>query len=179
MAIELPLEQHINVDLTESYNGVVYCNQYDEKSRIVCCHIMNNGIAYEISPDTKVTLLIDKPNGKKITRVIGDGFGSINKNIVSFPIDLSMSYAHGRAECSLQFMIDDRTLYSDIFYIRIRQIAVDYDEVEDTDEYKSIEESYQKYMEETKKIMDSKTNEIASSNEPEEQLVGDFWLKLL
>ena len=103
---DIPLEQDITVDLTESQIEVVYANQYDDSMRTVNCHIQDEGVDFDCTGYT-VSLWIKKSNGFALSRTIGvDGFGSVSGNVVSFPITKEMTYAFGRQKCKLEFKKD-------------------------------------------------------------------------
>lgn len=142
----LPLVQDIILDLTESQLDVVYANQYDNSGRIVNLHIQDEGIDFDCSGYT-VELFVKKSNGKGLSRTIGkvdeEGniFGSVSGNIVSFPIDIAMTYSYGRQECSLAF-VSDTVTYSCKFYLRINEGTVDNKTIIDSDDYQTIHDEY-------------------------------------
>ena len=173
---DIPLEQDITVDITESQIEVVYANQYDDSMRTVNCHIQDEGVDFDCTGYT-VSLWIKKANGFSLSRTIGvDGFGSISGNIVSFPITKEMTYAFGRQECNIELK-NDGDLYSCPFYIRVNKAAVQQDNIVDSDDYKSIHDDYVSL----KTYVDSLSHEVYTTNHtpPSGQNNGDYWLEIL
>ena len=177
----LPLVQDIILDLTESQLDVVYANQYDNSGRIVNLHIQDEGIDFDCSGYT-VELFVKKSNGKGLSRTIGkvdeEGniFGSVSGNIVSFPIDIAMTYSYGRQECSLAFASDTVT-YSCKFYLRVNEGTVDNKTIIDSDDYQTIHDEYT----EIKGLIETAKGEVYtdSTTTPSGQKDGDYWTKLL
>ena len=173
---DIPLEQDITVDLTESQIEVVYANQYDDSMRTVNCHIQDEGIDFDCTGCT-VSLWIKKANGFALSRTIGvDGFGSVSGNVVSFPITKEMTYAFGRQECNIELK-NDGDLYSCPFYIRVNKAPVQQNDILDSDDYKSIHDDYVSL----RNYVDSLSHEVYTTNhtKPSGQNNGDYWLEIL
>ena len=90
-----------------------------------------------------------------------------------------MTLAPGRTECTLQFSKNGTVIHSAMFFLKVDKVAVTDDKIVDTDEFKSIHEEYEKYKKETEALINSMSNEIASTTQPDSQKNGDFWLKIL
>lgn len=180
--LNIPLEQDITVDLTESQIEVVYANQYDDggddnKHRIVNCHIQDEGVDFDCTKYT-VLLYVKKSNGFALSRTIGiDGFGSVSGNIVSFPILKEMTYSYGRQECNLELLQNDKPIYSCSFYLRVNKAPVQQSDILDSDDYKTVHDEYQKLKNEVDSISDEVYTTTATP--PEGQKDGDYWTRLL
>lgn len=143
---EIPLEQDITIDITESQLEIAYANQYDNNTSTVHCHIQNNGVDLDVS-QYQVTLRVRKSNGKGYSATIGKtGIeGNVTGNIVSFKIPKYITVSHGRQVCDLEFYTkDDIKKYSCTFYIRVNKSALDEKEVLDSDYYASVHDEYLK-----------------------------------
>ena len=173
---DIPLEQDITVDLTESQIEVVYANQYDDSMRTVNCHIQDEGVDFDCTGYT-VSLWIKKSNGFALSRTIGvDGFGSISGNVVSFPITKEMTYAFGRQECNFEFK-KSNDVYTCSFYIRVNKAPVQQSDILDSNDYKSIHDDYVSL----RNYVDSLSHEVytTTATPPENQKDGDYWLEIL
>lgn len=173
---DIPLEQDITVDLTESQIEVVYANQYDDSMRTVNCHIQDEGIDFDCTGYT-VSLWIKKTNGFALSRTIGvDGFGSVSGNVVSFPITKEMTYAFGRQECNFEFK-KSNDVYTCSFYIRVNKAPVQQSDILDSNDYKSIHDDYIVL----RNYVDSLSHEVytITATPPENQKDGDYWTRLL
>lgn len=173
---DIPLEQDITVDLTESQIEVVYANQYDNTLRKINCHIQDEGIDFDCTGYT-VSLWIKKSNGFALSRTIGvDEFGSVSGNVVSFPIQKEMTYSYGRQLCNLELK-KAGDIYSCPFYIRINKAPVQQSDIFDSDDYKSIHDDYVQL----RAYIDSLSHEVytTTSTQPLNQNVGDYWLERL
>lgn len=178
---DIPLEQDITVDLTESQIEVVYANQYDDSMRTVNCHIQDEGIDFDCTGYT-VSLWIKKANGFALSRTIGsvdeegNVFGSVSGNIVSFPITKEMTYSYGRQLCNLELK-KSGDIYSCPFYLRVNEASVQQSDIFDSDDYKSIHDDYMQL----RKYVDSLSHEMYTTTHtpPANQKDGDFWLEIL
>ena len=173
---DIPLEQDITVDLTESQIEVVYANQYDDSMRTVNCHIQDEGIDFDCTGYT-VLLYVKKSNGFALSRTIGiDGFGSASGNVISFPILKEMTYSYGRQLCNLEFK-KDNYIYSCPFYIRVNKAPVQQSDILDSDDYKTVHDEYMKLKSEVASMSDEIYT--TTSTPPEGQVNGDYWTRLL
>lgn len=178
---DIPLEQDITVDLTESQIEVIYANQYDDNMRTVNCHIQDEGIDFDCTGYT-ISLWIKKSNGFAISRTIGsvdeEGniFGGVSGNVVSFPVLKEMTYSYGRQLCNLQF-VKNGVINSGSFYARIEKTPVQQSDIFDSDDYKSIHDDYLKLKSE----VDLMSDEVYTTTDipPEGQKDGDYWTRLL
>lgn len=173
---DIPLEQDITVDLTESQIEVVYANQYDDSMRTVNCHIQDEGVDFDCTGYT-VSLWIKKANGFALSRTIGvDGFGSVSGNVVSFPITKEMTYAFGRQKCKLEF---EKGSYvnSCTFYIRVSESPNQQSDILDSNDYKTVHDEYVQL----RNYVDSLSHEVytTTATPPENQKDGDYWTRLL
>ena len=173
---DIPLEQDITVDITESQIEVVYANQYDDSMRTVNCHIQDEGIDFDCTGCT-VSLWIKKANGFALSRTIGvDGFGSVSGNVVSFPITKEMTYAFGRQECNFEFK-KTNNVYTCSFYIRVNKAPVQQSDILDSNDYKTVHDEYVQL----RNYVDSLSHEVytTTATPPKNQKDGDYWTKLL
>ena len=175
--ITIPLIQDIILDLTESQTQVIYANQYDDNTRVINCHVQNEGEDFDCSNYT-ICLWIKKSNGLGVTKVIGmNNFGSIIGNIVSFPIIKDFTYSYGRHDCNLELLINDKVIYTCPFYMRVNKSSLQQEEMLDSDDYETINDLYLKTQEQIGYI----SSEIYtdSENQPINQKDGDYWTKLI
>ena len=173
---DIPLEQDITVDITESQIEVVYANQYDDSMRTVNCHIQDEGIDFDCTGYT-VSLWIKKTNGFALSRTIGiDGFGSVSGNVVSFPITKEMTYAFGRQECYFEFK-KSNDVYTCSFYIRVNKAPVQQSDILESDDYKTVHDEYTHLS----NYVDSLSHEVYTTNhiQPSNQHNGDYRLEIL
>ena len=179
---DIPLEQDITVDITESQIEVVYANQYDDSQyddsimRTVNCHIQDEGVDFDCTGCT-VSLWIKKSNGFALSRTIGvDGFGSVLGNVVSFPITKEMTYAFGRQKCKLEFE-KGNYVNSCTFYIRVSESPNQQSDILDSNDYKTIHDEYIQL----RNYVDSLSHEVytTTATPPENQKDGDYWTRLL
>lgn len=178
---DIPLEQDVTIDLTESQIEVVYANQYDDTLRTVNCHIQDEGIDFDCTGYT-ISLWIKKTNGFSLSRTIGsvdeegNVFGSVSGNVVSFPILKEMTYSYGRQECKFE-LVKDGVTSSCSFYIRVNKAPVQQSDILDSNDYKSIHDDYVQL----RKYVDSLNHEVYTTNHlpPTGQHDGDYWLEVL
>ena len=133
--------QTINVDLLDVVMETLYANQDESGTRTAQCCVRLQGVDWNVPSDVSVFLKIHKPNHFNIYQQIGaDGFGSINGNVISFPITQSMTAVPGRVEISLEFTKGSSVLYSTMSYLRVLPIAFDHNAIEDSNEYLVLKE---------------------------------------
>lgn len=184
---EIPIEQDITIDITESQLEIAYANQYDNNTSTVHCHIQNNGVNLDVS-QYQVTLRVKKSNGKGYSATIGEtGIeGCVTGNIVSFKIPKYITVSHGRQVCDLEFYAENNIKkYSCTFYIRVNKSALDEQEILDSDYYASVHDEYlklekdmnQKITEETDRAINAETKltddldtEISRATERENEI---------
>ncbi len=178
--MELPVEQHIIVDLTEVSNPVIYANQNDDDSRIAYCHIQNNGVDFPCD-GYYITIRIKKSNGNGLSKAIGyDGYGSINGNIISFPIIKEMTISPGRQIVDIEIFNkkDGELIYSTVFYLRVQKGAISNNEITDSDDYASYINLYKEEVKDrinADKIIISDLNaEIDRAKEAEKVLTDNL-----
>ncbi len=174
--MELPVEQHIIVDLTEVSNPVIYANQNDDDSRIAYCHIQNNGVDFPCD-GYYITIRIKKSNGNGLSKAIGyDGYGSINGNIISFPIIKEMTISPGRQIVDIEIFNkkDGELIYSTVFYLRVQKGAISNNEITDSDDYASYINLYKEEVKDRinadKIITDNLNNEVKRATNAEDDL---------
>lgn len=171
--MQIPLQQEIILDITESQTQVVYANQEDKASRLVIAHIFDQGIEFDLSGYT-VTFEEHKTNDKRYTDLISQS--PKGTNTVMFILNEQITYSPGRNVCDLKIQSEDgQIVHTCRFYIQVRPSALTSKEIHDSDEFYDIDAKY----EELKKEIGLNSNEIASVNQPESLRNGDFWLKLL
>lgn len=133
--------QTINVDLLDVVMETLYANQDESGTRTAQCCVRLQGVDWNVPSDISVFLKMHKPNHFNIYKQIGaDGFGSINGNIISFPITQSMTTVPGRVEFSLEFTKGSNVLYSTMSYLRVLPIAFDHNAIGDSNEYLVLKE---------------------------------------
>lgn len=140
----LEFSQEVTVDLNvELTNGVldsVHVNQYEHNSRQININVKKDGIAYTIPADLTVNLRIHKSNGYDIYKTIGKDIGSINENIITIPVDESITIASGRQTCDIEFKDSSGSiLYSTKFYINVHKSALDDNAIKDCNDYSTVQ----------------------------------------
>ncbi|MBO4996487.1 MAG: BppU family phage baseplate upper protein [Lachnospira sp.] len=130
----------LNVELTNNVLNSIHVNQYEHKSREINIYVKKDGIDYPIPNNLTVNIRIHKSNGYDIYKTIGKDIGAINGNIITIIVDESMTIAHGRQTCDIEFIdSNNNRLYSTKFYINVHKSALDDNNIKDNDDYSTVQ----------------------------------------
>lgn len=135
--------------------------QYDSGMAIVAFTILEKNTIYKPSESVKINVRFEKPDGHGVYNPV---LGTDENGVVYFQITTQMTVAYGSGTCCLEIVDEDKTKCTKKVPVYISKNPVDNEDIESTDEYKTISEIY----EEVKRI-----GAIVENNEEAIQEIHD------
>ena len=133
------IDQNIDIDLIDPIINVAYCNQYENASRRIICHVLKEGKAYNIPSNISVLLRIHKANHYNLYENVNK-IGEIDGNTIIIPLMPELTKSYGRHECIFEFIdtTEEKLLYSTKFYIRVAKSPIQNENIQDSHEYTAL-----------------------------------------
>lgn len=133
------IDQNIDIDLIDPVINVAYCNQYENASRRIICHVLKEGKAYNIPSNVSVLLRIHKANHYNLYENVNN-IGEIDGNLIIIPLIPELTKSYGRHECIFEFVdtTEEKLLYSTKFYIRVAKSPIQNENIQDSHEYAAL-----------------------------------------
>lgn len=134
---EQQILQKINLDFARA--GIpprVFAKQGDNNMRVVAVSLYNNGKAYKVPGGYAVNVSAKKPDGKSVYNPATEVAG----NVAYITLTQQMLAVHGIVSAEIEVVRGPDTLKTEKWQINVEECANPENQVESTDEYKTIQQ---------------------------------------
>lgn len=118
---------------TSSIPQTVFAKQGDNNTRTISISLLDKGLSYNIPSDVTARIHVTKPDKKC---VLNDAV--INSNKIIVELTGQMLAVEGLARAEIGLYKNDDLLTSQVFFIDIKKAALNMEEIESSDEFKSL-----------------------------------------
>lgn len=114
--------------------------QYDSGIAVVAFTILEKNTIYKPSESVKINVRFEKPDGHGVYNPV---LGTDENGVVYFQITTQMTVAYGSGTCCLEIVDEEKTKCTKKVPVYISKNPVNNENIESTDEYKTIFEIYE------------------------------------
>ncbi len=140
--------------------------QYDNTMPVIAVALYKSGNPFNVSSDMDVNIRVGKPDKTYVYNSIL-GYSSGNSNVVYFEVTHQMTAVPGKLTPVIEIVKKASVAASASFDLLIDRNPVQQDDVESSDEWKSIEKNVQRVEEYARQASESKTAAAASEQNAE------------